>query len=45
MVREDRRCADQFLALRSVCEVRKAKRMSTFLAFLDVSKARGYGGS
>ncbi len=37
--RAKRRCADQILILRSVCELRKRKRKGTYLAFMDVSKA------
>ena len=37
--RENRGCSDQILALRSICEVRKEQKKSTYLAFLDVSKA------
>ena len=37
--RANRGCSDQILALRSICEARKEQKKSTYLAFLDVSKA------
>ena len=37
--RATRRCADQFVILRSVCEMRMVEGKETWLAFLDVSKA------
>ena len=37
--RSERRCADQILILRGVCELRRREKKGTYLAFLDVSKA------
>ena len=37
--RAKRRCADQIMILRGVCELRKRKKKSTWLGFMDVSKA------
>ena len=37
--RAKRRCADQILILRGVCELRKRKKKGTWLGFMDVSKA------
>ena len=37
--RAKRRCADQVLILRGVCELRKRKKKGTWLGFMDVSKA------
>ena len=32
------RCSDQWFVLRGVCEVRKRKKMNSYLAFLNISK-------
>ena len=32
-----RRCSDQWLVLRGVCELRKRDKKTSYLAFLDVS--------
>ena len=37
--RSERRCADQILILRGVCELRRKEKKGTYMAFLDVSKA------
>ena len=37
--RAKRRCADQIMILRGACELRKRKKKSTWLGFMDVSKA------
>ena len=37
--RSERRCADQILILRGVCELRRKEKKGTYVAFLDVSKA------
>ena len=37
--RAERRCADQILILRGVCELRRREKKGAYLAFLDVSKA------
>ena len=37
--RSERRCADQILILRGVCELRRREKKGAYLAFLDVSKA------
>ena len=39
--RISRRCSDQWLVLRSVCEVRKREKKNSYLAFLDISEAYG----
>ena len=35
----ERRCADQILILRGVCELRRKGKKGTYMSFLDVSKA------
>ena len=37
--RSERRCADQILILKGVCELRRKEKKGTYIAFLDVSKA------
>ena len=37
--RSGRRCSDQWLMLRGVCEVRKRAKKNSYLASLDISKA------
>ena len=37
--RSQRRCSDQWLLLRCVCELRKREKKISYLAFLDVSTA------
>ena len=37
--RSHRRCSDQWLVLRGVCELRMLDKKTLHLAFLDVSKA------
>ena len=37
--RSERRCADQILILRGLCELRRKKKKGPYMAFLDVSKA------
>ena len=37
--RAKRRCADRVMTLRGACELRKRKKKSTWLGFMDVSKA------
>ena len=37
--RSERRCADQILILRGVCELRRKEKKGTYMAFLDVSEA------
>ena len=34
-----KRCSDQWLVLRGVCEVRKREKKNSYLVFLDISKA------
>ena len=38
-LRSRRRCADQLLVLRGLCEVRKSKKKTTYMDFLDITKA------
>ncbi len=33
------RCSDQWLVLMGLCELRKTEKKTSYLAFLDVSKA------
>ena len=37
--RSFRRCSDQWLVFRDVCEIRKKEKNTSYLAFLDISKA------
>ena len=37
--RDHKRCSDQWLVLMGVCELRKREKKTSYLAFLDVSKA------
>ena len=37
--RSGRRCSDQWLMLRGVCEVRKREKKNSYLVFMDISKA------
>ena len=36
--RSERRCADQILTFRSVCELRRKENKGPYMAFLDISK-------
>ena len=37
--RSGRRCSDQWLVLRGICEVQKRVKNRSYLAFLDITKA------
>ena len=37
--RHGRRCEDQLFALKGICAIRKSKKLKTYLAFIDISKA------